>query len=308
MSFSHAVMRRLIGSLAGLILILVLPAGVSAQEQVQQYSYLYPQQPMPDEGLPVSPFFEGWYDNGDGTVTFSFGYLNRNETSVIHIPHGERNRIENSDFQGVQPTVFHPGRHRGVYAVTVPADSRAEEVWWNLIDEETGEVHRVPGRATVSSYELDWNPRPHGSLPPLMWFDSENNAERGPPGVTAQSSLTAETGEPVTLSVHVRDDSPRDPEDERFHEKIPVRVVWSLFDGSPDSVRYERHRAHLDSGEDPKVVRLPEAEGIARVDAIFSEPGTYLFRAQADNFAGPDSSSNDQCCWSNAYQRVVVSE
>ncbi|MGM0633000.1 MAG: hypothetical protein ACQETO_07475 [Pseudomonadota bacterium] len=300
-----AMMRRALWAVAGLSM--ALPLAGTAQEQFQQYSYLYPQQPSPDEGLPVSPFFEGWYDNGDGTVTFSFGYLNRNETTVVHIPHGENNLIENSDFQGVQPTVFHPGRQRGVYAVTVPADSRAEDIWWNIVDEERDEVHKVPGRGTVGAYELDWNPRPHGSLPPLMWFDSQANAERGPPGVTAASALNARVGEPVTLSVNVLDDSPRDPEDERFDETIPVRVAWSLFDGTPGTVSYERHEAHADSGDDPAVVQLPEAEGEARVRVRFSEPGSYLFRAQADNFAGPDSSSNDQCCWSNAYQRVTVS-
>lgn len=306
MPYHSIVMRRALWAVAGLMM--ALPLAGAAQEQIQQYSYLFPQQPMPDEGLPVSPFFEGWYDNGDGTVTFSFGYLNRNKTTVRHIPHGESNRIDNSDFQGVQPTVFHPGRQRGVFAVTVPADSRAEDVWWNIIDEETGEVHKVPGRGTIGAYELDWNPRPHGSLPPLMWFEAESNADRGPPGVTSPTNVMTEVGQPVTLSVNVRDDSPRDPEDERFHETIPVRVVWSLFDGNPEAVSYKRHEAHMDSGDDPKVVQLPEAEGVARVDVTFSQPGTYLFRAQADNFAGPDSSSNDQCCWSNAYQRVVVSE
>jgi len=307
MPYHSAVMHRVVWLVAGLVL--ALPLTTAAQDQIQQYSYLYPQQPPRAEGLPVSPFFEGWYDNRDGTVTFSFGYLNRNETSVLHIPHGENNRIENSDFQGVQPTVFHPGRQRGVFAVTVPADSRAEDIWWNIVDEERNEVHRVPGRGTVSSYELDWNPRPHGSLPPLMWFDSQENAERGPPGVTAARSLEARVGQPVTLSVNVLDDSPRDPEDERFDETIPVRVAWSLFDGDPAAVSYQRHEAHSgDDGDDPAVVRLPEAEGVARVNVRFSRAGTYLFRAQADNFAGPDSSSNDQCCWSNAYQRVVVSE
>ncbi|MEX1196822.1 MAG: hypothetical protein WEB57_03025 [Pseudohongiellaceae bacterium] len=302
----HSVMRRVLWAVAGLMM--ALPLAGAAQEQIQQYSYLYPQQPMPDEGLPVSPFFEGWYDNGDGTVTFSFGYLNRNKTTVRHIRHGESNLIENSDFQGVQPTVFHPGRQRGVFAVTVPADSRAEDVWWNIIDEETGEVHKVPGRGTVSAYELDWNPRPHGSLPPLLWFESESSADRGPEGVTAPANVTTDVGQPVTLSVKVRDDSPRDPEDERFDDTIPVRVVWSLFDGDPEALSFWRHEAHMNSGDDPRVVQLPEAYGVARVDVTFSRPGTYLFRAQADNFAGPDSSSNDQCCWSNAYQRVVVDE
>jgi hypothetical protein len=33
-----------------------------------------------------------------------------------------------------------------------------------------------------------------------------------------------------------------------------------------------------------------------------------VMRAQADNWSGPDSTSGDQCCWSNAYVRVRVSQ
>jgi hypothetical protein len=27
---------------------------------------------------------------------------------------------------------------------------------------------------------------------------------------------------------------------------------------------------------------------------------------QSDNWRAPDSAQQDQCCWSNAYQRVVI--
>ena len=39
-------------------------------------------------GQTVSPIFEGWYRNLDGTFTFSFGYINRNLEEVIEIPIG----------------------------------------------------------------------------------------------------------------------------------------------------------------------------------------------------------------------------
>lgn len=293
---------------------LPLSAAVVAQQQTQTYDYLFPQQPIPDEGLPVSPFFEGWYDNGDGTYTLSFGYLNRNETTVVHKPLGDDNYIDNSDFQGMQPTVFQPGRNRGVYTVTV--SSQDADVWWRLNSQ--GELHEVPGRARVSSYELDRNPRPHGSLPPTMWFDTLSNSGRGPSGVTAAEELQTTTGEPVTLSVNVLDESEHETDAPGFSdEDVPVRVVWSLFQGNPEAVEYSRHESNPmpeEEGEEdnedqgPNTIQFDGGEGEAMVNVTFSEPGQYVFRAQADNFAATDSASNDQCCWSNGYQRVVVSE
>jgi hypothetical protein len=51
---------------------------------------------------------------------------------------------------------------------------------------------------------------------------------------------------------------------------------------------------------------VPSGEGTARVVATFSEPGEYMLHAQVDNWRSPDSSSGDQCCWTNGYVRVTV--
>jgi hypothetical protein len=56
----------------------------------------------------------------------------------------------------------------------------------------------------------------------------------------------------------------------------------------------------------PEVVPLSEGEGTARVIATFSEPGEYLMLAQVDNWSATDSSSGNQCCWTNGYVRVTV--
>jgi hypothetical protein len=49
-----------------------------------------------------------------------------------------------------------------------------------------------------------------------------------------------------------------------------------------------------------------DVRNTVRVVATFSEPGEYMLRAQVDNFRAPDSSSGDQCCWTNGYVRVTV--
>ena len=137
-------------------------------------------QPQPSSGgqQNVIPFMEGWYANEDGTYTVAFGYLNLNQETVVAIPVGEDNRIEVAEYDGMQPTIFLPGRHRGVFAVTLPADRKGEDVWWNLgARDGTEEVMRVPGRTSAIAYELDWNKRPQGSLHPLVWFESGSGEE-----------------------------------------------------------------------------------------------------------------------------------
>jgi hypothetical protein len=285
-----------------------------AQEALAQQQWL--NSPRPTTGNPVIPFFEGWYDNGDGTVTLSFGYLNRNPLQVLEIPLGARNRLEPAEFDGRQPTHFLPARNRGMFAVTLPESRRDLDVWWYLTDDQ-GHEYKVPGRTRSTGYQLDWNPRPHGSLPPRMWFTTEAEARRGPEGVYAPETLTTRVGQPLTLTVQVRDESVYDATDPRFRRGIPVNVAWSKYQGPPGAVTFTRHPSHPDDqrptargrGAPPPgldAVALPQGGGTARVIATFEAPGEYVLRAEANNWNAPDSQSIDQCCWTNAYVRVRV--
>ena len=44
-------------------------------------------------GQSVTPAYEGWYRNADGTFTLSFGYFNRNTTEIIEVPIGAQNFV-----------------------------------------------------------------------------------------------------------------------------------------------------------------------------------------------------------------------
>lgn len=272
--------------------------------------------PLASTGQPVFPFFEGWYENEDGSVTLSFGYLNRNPNEPVEILHGDRNRIEPPEFDGRQPTWFLPSRNRGTFAVTLPASRRNEDVWWYLTHTD-GNVYKVPGRARSTGYQLDWYPRPHGSLPPLVWFTTERDAFRGPEGGWAPAPVSARVGQPVTLSVSTRDPSERDPEDRRFREPLPLNVTWSKYQGPPGAVTFSRHpstpeappgpaggRGFVPRG--PEGIRLAGGRGTAQVLATFPAPGEWVMRVQVDNFGAPDSTPGDQCCWTNGYVRVRV--
>ena len=45
-------------------------------------------------GQPVIPIFESWIPNPDGTIQFSFGYINLNSKEALDIPVGPDNFIE----------------------------------------------------------------------------------------------------------------------------------------------------------------------------------------------------------------------
>src|SRR5262249_35202992 len=49
--------------------------------------------PTKSSGATVTPAFEGWYKNPDGTFSISFGYYNRNSEEMLEIPVGPDNFI-----------------------------------------------------------------------------------------------------------------------------------------------------------------------------------------------------------------------
>jgi hypothetical protein len=300
------------------------PAVLEAQVRGPGPDGRWPLQPTSPGNNTLAPFMEGWYANEDGTYSITFGYLNTN-LDTLYIPVGENNFLDQAQFDGMQPTVFFPGRHRGVFSVTLPGVMKDTDVWWTVTT-KYGDVTRVPGRVGAAAYQLDWNPRPHGSVTPSVSFDSDPGVGRGPPGIMATRTETVAVGSPLTLSVNAMDPSERDLDDAR-NVGVPLRVVWSLLQG-PAPVEYTRHvsnplvedpgivsaiagaaaaaRRARQRAPGPQIARLEGGQGTASVIAMFSAPGDYIMLAQVDNFDASDSGNQDQCCWTNAYVRVNV--
>jgi hypothetical protein len=302
------------------------PAMLEAQER-------WPLQPTSRNERIIAPFLEGWYLNDDQTITYSFGYLNMNDATV-EIPIGEGNLIEPAEFSGMQPTVFLPGRRRGMFTVTVPASMREDDVWWRITN-STGEVTEVPGTASWGAYRLDWVPRPHGTVPPEVSFEGGQRSigpGLGPAGVLAERTVTTTVGAPTTLSVHVKEISvspPGETDPTLLAGPTPLRLVWTPYQGPTGArVVFSRHEstsaevtefggwrhdgpdcyaavpcATLDESQ---IVVVASGEGTVRVVATFSEPGEYLVHAQVNNWGRPDSGFTDQCCFTNGYVRVTV--
>ena len=119
-------------------------------------------------GLTVTPVYEGWYENPDGTFSLSFGYYNRNFEEVVEVPLGEGNRMEPAVLVGAQPTRFHPSRHWGVFTVTVPADFGDQAVVWTL--ERAGRAQRdTRGVCTWTGGSTRWSARPRPATRRLCW-------------------------------------------------------------------------------------------------------------------------------------------
>jgi len=276
----------------------------------------------PPGGMPLIPVLEGWTANPDGTTSYSFGIINRNDESM-DIPIGEANYMDPAKFDGNQPTHFPAGRTVGAFTVTVAEDEREIDVWWYL---KTGDSEplKVPGRHGAAAYELDFIlPRPQGALQPLVGL-GDDGAQRA--GLYAQVGdyprNPVQVGIPAEIVVNATDPAERDPEDPRFEEPIQMGSEFSLHQG-PDggAVEFTRH-PDTEVPENPydeddprfRFFREPSASqapidgpsGVARVYATFSAPGEYLIRTKVDVHRAPDSSNGDQCCWTNVYQRVVV--
>jgi hypothetical protein len=310
-------LKTAFGLALGMFLVLTTTAAVQAQPMPGMAPTSRNLGLLPPVGLPVVPVFEGAYENEDGSVTYSFGFLNRSNTETVSIPLGMNNRVEPAQFNGMQPSFFSTGRHAGVFTVTVPASMRDGEVWWYIKTGDHDEL-KVPGRRGRLGYTLDKTPRPAGTVAPFVSFTEGGPQGQDPDGIIADSALTVRAGVPVTLSIHAHDPSIRDMTDTRNAAGIPVRISWYKHQG-PGEVTFERHPSSEEpvaltelqisrgvSPPGPEQTRISSGTGSASVIATFSQPGEYMIRTLADNWAAMDSNQNDQCCWTNAYQRVTV--
>ena len=71
-------------------------------------------------GQNVSPAYEGWEEDPDGSKYFVFGYMNRNWEEEIDVPAGPDNGFDKGGLDQGQPTRFLPRRNRFVFRVPVP--------------------------------------------------------------------------------------------------------------------------------------------------------------------------------------------
>lgn len=82
------------------------------------------------KGQSVSPAYEGWMPNEDGSFTLYFGYMNTNWLEEFDIPVGPENNIEPGGPDQGQPTHFYPRRNPFLFTIRVPSDFGSKELIW----------------------------------------------------------------------------------------------------------------------------------------------------------------------------------
>ena len=83
-------------------------------------------------GQSVSPAYEGWWPNEDGSFTMFFGYMNTNWLEEFDIPVGPDNNIQPGGPDQGQPTHFYPRRNPFLFTIRVPKDFGTKELIWTL--------------------------------------------------------------------------------------------------------------------------------------------------------------------------------
>jgi len=267
------------------------------------------------KGQTVSPAYEGWEQNPDGSFNLLFGYMNTNWEEELDVPAGPENNIEPGGPDQGQPTHFFPRRNRFVFRVRVPKDFGDQDLVWTLTTH--GKTLKAYG-SLRQDYFVD-----------NMIFTSETGAigagisnpdirANKPPVLEAAGDRirTVKAGEPLTLSAHATDDGIPKPRargafldrggfnDVKDLRMIPPRQVtvgsatglWVacyVYRGAgkvhftPDQPKtWEDTRAGANSQWSPLWLAPPTPpDGNWTVRITFDDPGVYTLRWHASDGA-----------------------
>ena len=170
-------------SFSGRAAILVLGAALACTGPVLAQEKHLEDEPPHYAGQGITPAFEGWFRNQDGTFSILVGYYNRNMKQTIDIPIGPDNKIEPGGPDQGQPTHFLPGRGWGPWSITVPKDFGDKELNWTIT--ANGQTNTIP----VNIKPL-WEISPFidaiNNTPPFLSFQ---NFDEGGPTISGPKPL-----------------------------------------------------------------------------------------------------------------------
>ena len=285
----------------------LLAGGVLVSAQSTQP--LLPSSPARQSGASVTPVFEGWYDNADGTHSFLIGYYSRNTVAEVDIPIGSSNRFEPGNPDMGQPTHFLPSRRYGMFTVTVPKDwGKTQKIAWTLT--VNGVTSRVP-----FYMHPDYNVSPFKSseqaltggydLPPVIHFEEKGAIFTGPAASpTSAVSRTASAGKPMTLDIWAEDDALHSSGSgvPMTRNPAPVTLTLSKYRGVGEVTFGDAHvKLETLKGGKPDE---PYA-GKASTAVTFGQHGDYMLHVTANDYSG-NGGGGSGCCWTTAIVRVAV--
>lgn len=263
--------------------------------------------PTREHGSSVTPAFEGWYNDKDGSVRLLVGYFNRNTKQEFDIPPGPNNRIEPGDVDQGQPTHFLPNRQWGVFTIKVPKDFDGKKITWTIV--ANGFTNTVTFHTRPEWIVEPYEDAAQKNTPPVFKFEPGGPSFTGPPSTIAMR-YSATVGVPLALTIWVTDEGPKlnipPPSPARgrgrgaaaaseFGPPIPpLSITWSLFRG-PGAVTFDKNKPSIDR----------DAGGKATTMATFSAPGDYILRVEGNDSSGVGG-GGFQCCWTNTHVAVAV--
>ena len=226
-------------------------------------------------GQDVSPTFDGWESNPDGTFSLYFGYYNRNSDEEIDVPLGPENNFDLGNGDQGQPTHFYPGRRWFVFKVIVPKDwPKDKRVVWTLTNR---------GRTNLSKgwlqpeWEIDQLLISKNAIsdPFLRAANTNPSPDNKAPVITGGAAQTITLSAAVSLRVTVTDDGlPKPGPGDRGGKVEGVQVRWILYRGPG--------KAQFDPDLSPAVYGKPLT---SETRVSFSAPGNYRIRAIATDGA-----------------------
>lgn len=266
-------------------------------------------------GQPVSPAYEGWETNPDGTSSFVFGYMNNNWEQEVDVPVGPDNSFNLIGADLGQPTRFLPRRNRFVFKVKVPKDFGNKELVWTLT---TNGVTEKAYASLRQDYFMDdvvaaseTGALGAGASSPVIRSNKAPVVE-----IAGAKSRSVKVGEPLSITAVVTDDGipkgmvvgqggppPTPAMLARRAYMPPIRLTvgkwlglhlsWFVYRGpgkatfDPPQVKvWEDTRSGANSPWAPVWVAPPVPDGGKyTATATFDTPGTYVLRARADDGA-----------------------
>jgi hypothetical protein len=263
---------------------ITLVAGWTVIAAAQQPSVL-PMGPARERGASVTPAYEGWYRNEDGSFSMLIGYYNRNSKEALTIPVGPNNKIEPGDPDQGQPTFFEMGRQWGVFVIKVPKDFGDKVIRWTIV--ANGETQSVPFSLNKGYPITPFKELGMGNQPPTIWFGEGAAKVAGPP-TTVAGSFSGVVNQPVAITFFAEDVKEKDS------KAVNVATVSLHKHRGPGNVTYERARTPVPKPGEP-----------VTASATFSAAGEYTLRVQANDESG-EGGGGFQCCWTNTYVKVII--
>lgn len=227
-------------------------------------------------GQDVSPTFDGWELNSDGTYTLYFGYFNRNSEEQLDVPIGPDNSFDPGGDRG-QPTHFYPARRWWVFKVVVPTDwPKDRRAVWTLTT--YGRTNQAKGWLQPEwEVDKDLIAKNAARDPSLMTFgtnETDLDHENRPPSMTGSPAQTINVSDTLTLRATATDDGrPKPVADPAGRLQQGLRLRWILYRGA----------GKVQFAPDIMSTRLYGQPATLETKVRFAAPGAYRMRAIASD-------------------------